>query len=102
MANKPKTYDIVEIKWLDAEADPSWKTEDEVTNEGTGNLVVTIGLLIRRPNRNFPMYVVAGTATCDEETHFNNTMKIPKHWVKVINIIVKDYIVWQVNDPSPS
>lgn len=96
-----KSYPIVEILWLDAEADPSWKTEKEVENEDTGTLVVTVGFLIRKPTRAFPMYVVAGTATQDEEPHFNNTMKIPKHWVKSITIL-KEYVLWQVNDPTPS
>jgi hypothetical protein len=99
---KKKVFPLVEVEWLDAEADPSWKTEDEVGDEDTGELVVTIGLLIRRPSRNFPMYVVAGTATKTETPHFNNTMKIPKHWVKSI-ITLKEFVLWQeAHDPTDS
>lgn len=94
-----KAYPIVEILWMDAEADNSWKTESEVVDENTGNPVVTVGFLIRKPNRTFPMYVVAGTATCDEEPHFNSTMKIPKHWVKSITIL-KEYVLWTMNAES--
>jgi hypothetical protein len=90
-----KSYPLVEILWLDAEADPAWKTEDEVVSELTGDLCVTVGFLIRKPSKAFPMYVVAGTATCQEKPHFNNTMKIPKYWVTSIKTIREEYILWQ-------
>lgn len=105
---KRKVFPIVEIHWLDAEGDSSWVSEAEVAAQQVGRPVVTVGFLARRPSRGFPMYVVAATATvADEETgeiHFNQTMKIPKFWVKEFKIINEEYLVWQQSSlvPVPS
>jgi len=103
---KKKAYPVVEIKWMDAEADNSWVSEEDVAGDNVGDPVVTIGFLVRRPTRGFPMYTVAGTvAVVDSktgETNFNTTIKIPKVWVKEFKILQEEYVIWQANVLSVS
>lgn len=90
-----KVYPVVKVEWIDAEADNSWRDEAEVNKDGVGIPVVTIGFLVRKPSKKFPMYVVASTlaTTDDGEHHFNSIMKIPKAWVKTVEEIKKNEAV---------
>lgn len=93
-----KSYPIVLIRWLDAEAAGEWKTENEILGEDTGDLCTTVGFLIKRPTKKVPMYFVAATAAAvGAEAHFNNTMKIPSAWVKHVEVLVAEYIVLESN-----
>lgn len=74
-------FPLVRILWIDAETDNSWQTQEEVNKEEVGDPVVTVGFLIRKPNKRFPMYMVASTVTQGDEPHFNAIIKIPKTWV---------------------
>ncbi len=89
-----KSYPVVRVYWFDAETSAGWQTEAEVDKEPVGNPVCTIGFLVRRPSKTFPMYIVASTlADQGEETHFNATIKIPKAWVKSIEVLNLDEAV---------
>jgi hypothetical protein len=74
-------FPLVRILWVDAETDNSWNSLDQVNKEEVGDPVVTVGFLIRKPNKRFPMYMVASTVTQGDDPHFNAIIKIPKVWV---------------------
>lgn len=81
-------YPLVKIEWVDAEADNSWVTDEDIDGDGVGDPVVTVGYLVRKPTRAKPMYTVAGTIANDSKL-FNNVMKIPKAWVKSVTFLEK-------------
>jgi hypothetical protein len=85
-AVKAKKFPLVRVEWIDAESDPSWKDEEDILREPIGHPVVTVGFLVRKPSKSFPMYIVAGTMATREDAGpiFNTSIKIPKMWVKSI------------------
>jgi hypothetical protein len=80
-------YPLVKVYWFDAESGNSWVDEEEIASEGLGEPVVTVGFLVRKPGKGFPAYMIASTTTQGDAPHFNNTMKIPKAWVKSVETI---------------
>jgi hypothetical protein len=94
-----KSYAIVQILWLDAEAAGEWQTEQQILNDDVGGLCTTVGFLVKKPTKKVPMYFVSATvAAMDKEVHFNNTMKIPSAWVKTVNVLQEEYKVIDEND----
>lgn len=80
---KRKEYPVVKIEWVDAETDNSWRDADEIAKEEVGAPVTTIGFLVRKPSKKFPMYMVASTVAYDGDYVLHNAIiKIPKHWIK--------------------
>lgn len=78
---------------MDAEADNGWRSEQEIKNEEIGKPVTTVGFLVRKPSKGFPMYMIASTISLDEGDgtwQHNNIMKIPKQWVKSLREIKDD------------
>lgn len=89
MPKTTKKYPLVRVEWIDAESDPSWKDEEEISKEPVGIPVVSVGFLVRRPTKVFPMYMVSATMAERDMGGpiFTTSIKIPKAWVKSVNEI---------------
>ena len=85
MSKKPRNPPpLVRVEWMDAEAQNDWVYEDDIEKEVVGKPCVTVGFLVRKPTKNFPMYMIASTMAEDEAAGkrlHNAVMKIPKVWV---------------------
>jgi hypothetical protein len=79
-----KKYPVVRIEWIDAETDNSWRDLEEIAKEEVGKPVTTIGFLVRKPSKRFPMYMVASTVSFGDYMLHNAIIKIPKHWVQSV------------------
>lgn len=78
---------------MDAEVNNAWQDENDIAKELVGKPCITVGFLVRKPSKTFPMYMISATMAHDEGagTRLHNaTVKIPKVWVKSIKELSND------------
>lgn len=80
-------YDLVMIRWDDAETSHGWENESEIKT--SVDLVRTVGYLVKRDRR----YVVVVAASVyfnetDKEHAFNARVTIPRGMVKSMSVLV--------------
>lgn len=91
VANK---YPVVKIKWIDAESKDAWQYEEDIENDEDSLHCVTIGFLVRKPTKKYPVYFVANSITLpedDKQIQASCIMKIPKAFVQELTILEVEY-----------